>query len=203
MKSLNKKSKPLNKTNFGATIRGLRKSYGWRAYELAKKVGVNPVYITQIEKHNKLPSIHVMKKIFDALHSPELLEDYIKIKYLSFCKRRGKNKNISDVQENTVAYLKKGLVSHIGKEYLLGVRIGEGDIIKKIFGNDLGYNEISVSFKNRIKGIDFDPKIAKVDELGIVIATDAPNLGDPPNFGYHNYFIPWSGINYIYQYIST
>lgn len=36
--------------------------------ELARKVGVSSVYITQIEKHNKLPSIEVLKQIAKVLN---------------------------------------------------------------------------------------------------------------------------------------
>ena len=41
---------------FGTILREARTICGLKGYELAKKVGVNPVYITQIEKHDKLPS---------------------------------------------------------------------------------------------------------------------------------------------------
>ena len=205
MKSINQKFWLSDDGNIGATIRKLREGQGLKAYELANKVGVNPVYITQIEKHNKLPSFFVMKQISDSLRNPELLEVYVKMKCLSFYRRISKIKDVSAYETHEVegAPIKKGLAPGIRKEYLLKVKVGEGDIIKKIFGNDLGYNEISISCKNKIEGIDFDPKIAKVDKLGIVIATDMPEQGDPPNFGFHNYFIPWSEINYIYQYIAT
>lgn len=67
--------------NFGVALRENRKLCGLKVYELAKKVGVNPVYITQIEKHDKLPSPLVMKKITDVLKDQELFETYLKIKY--------------------------------------------------------------------------------------------------------------------------
>ncbi|MBU2034336.1 MAG: helix-turn-helix domain-containing protein [Candidatus Omnitrophica bacterium] len=206
MKNLNQEFNllNLNETNFGATIRKLREEQGLKIYELAEKTGTDRTYITKIEKHNKLPSFFVMKKISDLLHNPGLLEAYIKIKCSSFFGKGVKVKNALETQEIQGAPIRKGLaVGGIGKEYLLEVKVGEGDIIKKIFGNDLGYNEVSISFKNKIQGIVLDPKIAKVDKLGIVIATDGPFQGVPPNFGFHNYFIPWSEINYIYQYIAT
>lgn len=54
-----------------------------KVFELAHLVGVNPVYITQIEKHGKLPSSGVMEKISSALCDAghNLLSMYLKIKY--------------------------------------------------------------------------------------------------------------------------
>ena len=66
---------------FGTILREARTICGLKGYELAKKVGVNPVYITQIEKHDKLPSPLVMKKITDVLKDRTLFETYLKIKY--------------------------------------------------------------------------------------------------------------------------
>ena len=66
---------------FGTILREARTVCGLKGYELAKKVGVNPVYITQIEKHDKLPSPLVMKKITDVLKDRTLFETYLKIKY--------------------------------------------------------------------------------------------------------------------------
>ena len=54
--------------DFGKAIREQRKKLKLKVYELANKVGVNPVYITQIEKQGKLPSLEVVKKIKMALH---------------------------------------------------------------------------------------------------------------------------------------
>jgi len=66
---------------FGTILREARILCGLKGYELAKKAGVNPVYITQIEKHDKLPSPLVMKKISDVLKDGGLFEIYLKIKY--------------------------------------------------------------------------------------------------------------------------
>lgn len=53
----------------------------WRLNE-GNKVGVNPVYITQIEKHDMLPSHEVFRKIEDALHLPqEIYNLYVCNKY--------------------------------------------------------------------------------------------------------------------------
>ena len=65
----------------GMLLREARKARGLKGYELAKKAGVNPVYITQIEKHDKLPSASVMKRIADVLGDQNLFNIYIKIKF--------------------------------------------------------------------------------------------------------------------------
>ena len=71
----------------GAIIRQRREKLGLKVYELAKKVGINPVYITQIEKHGKLPSPKVIDSLERALgislwilymgeKHPEILEKF-------------------------------------------------------------------------------------------------------------------------------
>jgi transcriptional regulator with XRE-family HTH domain len=68
---------------FGDKIRKRREQLGLRVYELAEKVGVNPVYITQIEKHNKLPSPTIVAKISKALlvsHNV-IFNDYVAEKF--------------------------------------------------------------------------------------------------------------------------
>jgi transcriptional regulator with XRE-family HTH domain len=54
-----------------------------KVFELANKVGVNAVYITQIEKNNKSPSPSVMRKIDEALKAETKLSlTYIQEKRL-------------------------------------------------------------------------------------------------------------------------
>ena len=66
----------------GMIIREHRNKLGLKVYELAKTVGVNPVYITKIEKHNDLPSIVVYTNIERALNLPHGLRvQYFKQKY--------------------------------------------------------------------------------------------------------------------------
>ena len=65
----------------GMLLREARKERGLKGYELAKKAGINPVYITQIEKHGKLPSASVMKMIANVLQNQSLFNLYIKIKF--------------------------------------------------------------------------------------------------------------------------
>ena len=68
---------------FGKAIRKRRLECHLKVFELAHSVGVTPVYITQIEKHGKLPSSAVMEKISAALSDAghKLLSIYLKIKY--------------------------------------------------------------------------------------------------------------------------
>jgi transcriptional regulator with XRE-family HTH domain len=71
--------------NLGMKIRKQREKLGLKVYELANKIGVNPVYITQIEKHNKLPSPTVFKKIEKALKlGPDFQKLYVQKKYPEF-----------------------------------------------------------------------------------------------------------------------
>ncbi len=65
----------------GMLLREARKERGLKGYELAKKAGINPVYITQIEKHDKLPSPPVMKRIANVLGNQALFNTYVSIKF--------------------------------------------------------------------------------------------------------------------------
>lgn len=67
--------------NFGLAIRMRRASLNLKAYELANDVGIDPVYITQIETYGKLPSLDIMKRIADVLQDEGLFRIYLKIKY--------------------------------------------------------------------------------------------------------------------------
>ncbi|MDD5409290.1 MAG: helix-turn-helix transcriptional regulator [Candidatus Omnitrophica bacterium] len=67
--------------NLGAAIRKRREKLGLKVYELADAVDVDPVYITRIEKHGKLPSPLIMEKISKALSDEELFKVYLKMKY--------------------------------------------------------------------------------------------------------------------------
>jgi len=65
----------------GAVIKEHRQWKGLKVKDLAKIVDVNPVYITQIERHNKLPSRKVMEKIAKAINYIELLGLWVKEKH--------------------------------------------------------------------------------------------------------------------------
>lgn len=65
----------------GKAIRKRRLERGLKVFQLANNIGVNPVYITLIEKHGKVPSPAVMEKISSELCDRELLTTYLKIKF--------------------------------------------------------------------------------------------------------------------------
>ncbi|MBU2034435.1 MAG: helix-turn-helix domain-containing protein [Candidatus Omnitrophica bacterium] len=67
--------------NLGMTIRKSREELALKVYELAREVGISSVYITQIEKHGKLPSPSVMKRISEVLCNEQLFGVYLKMKY--------------------------------------------------------------------------------------------------------------------------
>jgi transcriptional regulator with XRE-family HTH domain len=67
--------------NLGMTIRKTREELALKAYELAREVGINSAYITQIEKHGKLPSPIVMKRISEVLCDEQLFGMYLKMRY--------------------------------------------------------------------------------------------------------------------------
>ncbi len=62
---------------FGQIIREARQAKGLKVYELAERISVNPVYITQIEKHNKLPSPAVIRSIVYILGDNNISHAYI------------------------------------------------------------------------------------------------------------------------------
>ncbi len=71
--------------DLGMAIRKRRLELGLKVYELANKVKVNPVYITQIEKHNSPPSIRIFRAIEKVLKLDEKLrKTYIFLKYPNF-----------------------------------------------------------------------------------------------------------------------
>ena len=67
--------------NLGTAIRKKREELRFKVYELADAAGVDPVYITRIEKHGKLPSPLIMEKISKALSDEDLFKLYLKLKY--------------------------------------------------------------------------------------------------------------------------
>jgi len=88
-----------NKTmeKLGEEIRARRQSLKLTAKDLAKRIGVDPTYITYIEKHGKFPSPAVMKKIEDTLEDPMLGSIYLKTKYPEVCKEFEEGqKNVAD-----------------------------------------------------------------------------------------------------------
>ncbi|MDD5432978.1 MAG: helix-turn-helix transcriptional regulator [Candidatus Omnitrophica bacterium] len=83
--------------NLGKEIRASRQISKLTAKDLANKIGVDPTYITYIEKHGKIPSPAVMKKIEDVLDDPMLGSIYLETKYPEVCKEFEEGqKNIAD-----------------------------------------------------------------------------------------------------------
>lgn len=66
---------------FGRAIRKRRLERSLKVFQLAEQISVDPVYITQIEKHGKLPSPAVMERISAVLCDRNLLTSYLEIKY--------------------------------------------------------------------------------------------------------------------------
>lgn len=98
---------------FGAAIRKMRELRGWKVFELAEQVGIAPVYITQIERHNQLPATAVMEKIAKALHDEELLKVFLKYKYPAVYK----NINVIDLfLDKEATYLAEEDLSKLTRE---------------------------------------------------------------------------------------
>jgi len=206
MENPSQKLNLLNKTNFGAAIRELRKSQGLKAYELAEKVGIERTYITYIEKHNRLPSFFVMKKISDLLCRPELLRVYIKIKCSSLCE----GEEVADeILKQGIQELPNGILvrnsssTETNQQYLLKIKFEEGDAVMKMFGNSLICHAILISFKNEIKGINPDSKIMGITNSGILFILRDHCNQEPPNLGYYFMFVSWRDINSICPYITA
>ena len=75
--------------DLGIIIRKRRLALGLKVYELAKLVEVDPVYISQIEIHNKLPAPALFEKIRKTLK----LDEQVKNLYL--------HKKLPDIFTNT------------------------------------------------------------------------------------------------------
>jgi len=75
--------------SLGMVIRKRREKLGLKVYELAKLVEVDPVYISQIEIHDKLPAPALFEKIRKTLK----LDEQVKNLYL--------HKKLPDIFTNT------------------------------------------------------------------------------------------------------
>ena len=64
----------------GRYIRSARKHKGMKVFELANRVGITPVFVTQIEKQNKSCSPEVFVKIFNILS----LSNIVMEKYMEY-----------------------------------------------------------------------------------------------------------------------
>ncbi|MBN2831437.1 MAG: helix-turn-helix transcriptional regulator [Candidatus Omnitrophica bacterium] len=89
--------------NLGAAIRKRREELKFKVYELADAVGVDPVYITRIEKHSRLPSPLIMEKISKALSDEDLFKTYLKLKYPMVYQRVKARDLFLDVEAEKIA----------------------------------------------------------------------------------------------------
>lgn len=120
-------------------MRTKRKEAGFTAEVLAQMAGVDRTYITKIEKHNKLPTLAIMRVICDKLYDAEdLFRDYLKIKYPAQYEKLEKEKAAREIgylgrEFNEI----KKVVEKVNKE---GISPKELSNLKKrilFFGNDV------------------------------------------------------------------
>ena len=103
----------------GQRIREMRQESKLTAKDLANKVGVHPTYITYIEKHGKIPSPALLKKIQDALDDPILDHIYLQTKYPEVCNKYEngqKNINTEFLEKARALMLKKNPTPEEKKE---------------------------------------------------------------------------------------
>ena len=92
-----------NKTGIGRLLKEKRKELKLTTEELAKRASIDRTYITKIERHNKLPSPLVFKKIIDVLKDPELFVTYLKIKYPTLYEQFMKEDHDLNMETNKLA----------------------------------------------------------------------------------------------------
>ena len=103
----------------GQRIREIRQESKLTAKDLANKVGVHPTYITYIEKHGKIPSPALLKKIQDTLDDPILDHIYLQTKYPEVCDKYEngqKNINTEFLEKAQALMLKKNPTPEEKKE---------------------------------------------------------------------------------------
>lgn len=135
----------------GEEIRVRRQELKLTAKGLANKIGVDPTYITYIEKHGKIPSPAVMDKIKAALgrgdvYTSDMLDTiYLKTKYPEVCQKfeRGQ-KDISDeFIQKAGRLIKKDMSTEEKKE------------AKKYFKEHIAkLNELTIKFARAIKSLE-------------------------------------------------
>lgn len=123
----------------GEAIRERRQSLKLTARDLANKVGIDPTYITYIEKHNKIPSPAVMEKIENILEDPMLSTIYLKTKYPDVCKKfeRGQKDIAAEFMENAKKLIKKNMAPEEKNEVKKQLKIFKtelGKIANKFLG---------------------------------------------------------------------
>ena len=144
----------------GEEIRLRRQSLKLTAKDLAHKLGVDPTYITQIEKHEKIPSPALMEKIDNVLGDNMLTTIYLRMKHPTMYKKlaefeAGREANIdSEIEQmqreieqmeikrknRTETKTLKKLISDFGtkvhkSEAKLHKSLGKLETIKKLHSN--------------------------------------------------------------------
>jgi len=85
------------KGDLGNLIKNERKKKFDKASNFAKELGVSSAHVSDIEKGNRLPSKHLMKKIINIIQSEEVTEETF---YDYLAKESNEDKKIPiDVQE--------------------------------------------------------------------------------------------------------
>ncbi len=119
-------------------IRKRRIELKLKAYELAKLVEVDPVYISQIEIHNKLPAPALFEKIRKVLK----LDEQVKNLYL--------HKKIPDIFTN--ADPDNLSFSALKNLYLQKIKqLREKELTKELQELEDSYKDLTISFSKFIK----------------------------------------------------
>jgi len=134
----------------GEEIRTLRQELKLTAKDLANKIGVDPTYITYIEKHGKIPSPAVMEKIRIVLGKEiidyEMLETiYLKTKYPEVCRKfeKGQKDMADEFIQKAGKLLKKDMTPEEKKE------------AKKYFKEHIAkLREFTIKFARAIKSLE-------------------------------------------------
>ena len=95
----------------GEEIRSRRQSLKLTAKDLAHKLGVDPTYITYIERHDKIPSPALMDKIENVLGDKTLSTIYLRTKYPEVCKKfeKGQKDIASEFVEKAGEFIKSDM----------------------------------------------------------------------------------------------
>ena len=148
---------------FGNAIRKKRLERHLKVFELAQLVDVNPVYITQIEKHGKLPSSGVMEKISSKLcdKGNKLLSMYLKIKYpVIYAERQALYPDVSIELEEIFKEIRRQNKTPEEEEELKKRIVRHAALFKKdkealqrtLYILDL-IEKIPLSYKRKVKGM--------------------------------------------------
>ena len=124
--------------DLGMVIKKRRLELNLKAYELARLVEVDPVYISQIEKHNKLPAPALFEKIRKVLK----LDEQVKNLYL--------HKKLPDMFTN--ADPENLPLSALKNIYLQKIKtLRDKELTKELQELENSYKELTTSFSKFTK----------------------------------------------------